>query len=157
MKRVRTVVSSLLALLAFPALWAAPAADPRGGIAPVGVNGVYAITFHVKTPANLPFGATILCRARVAPHAPSLENLRLTATPEVVGQASVIGSTANCHVQVPFTWVMNNSQGGVAVSYEIDSVSRVGELPVSVLRQTASIAGYPSAGSATNLQFQLAF
>jgi hypothetical protein len=157
MNRVRTLVSYLLALLAFPALWAAPAADPRGGAAPIGVNGVYAITFNVKTPANLPLGATILCRARVAPHTPSLENLRLTATPEVVGQASVVGSTANCHVQVPFAWVVNDYQGGVAVSYEIDAISRAGALPVSVLRQTASIASYPAAGSATSLQFQLAF
>ena len=157
MRRVRTPVLSLFALLVSAAVCAAPVADPRGGVAPVAVNGLYVLTFSVKVPVKLPPGATILCKARVAPHTPSLDSFRLSATPEATGQANVIGSTANCLVQLPFSWVIYDMQGGVALSYEIDAVSGAGAFPLAVLRQDGIVAAYPAAGTSANLSFQLTF
>jgi hypothetical protein len=156
MERERTSRILLLALLASMAIGVASAADPRGGPTPVAVNGSYAVTFNVRVPASLPSGTTILCKARVAPNAPRLGSLRLASTPMSNGQASVAGSTANCQVQIPFSWTVNDPQNGVALSYEIDAVSASGALPVAVIRQEA-IASYPAAGTSANLRFQLAF
>jgi len=152
----RTTRILLLALLASTAIGVASAADPRGEPVPVAVNGSYAVTFNVRVPASLPSGATILCKARVAPNTPRLGSLRLASMPMNNGQASVSGSTANCQVQIPFSWTVNDPQNGVALSYEIDAVSASGALPVAVIRQEA-VASYPAAGTSANLRIQLAF
>jgi hypothetical protein len=135
------------------------AADPS---IPSAVSGAYAVHFNVNIASTLPAGAVIVCKARIAPNpqgpgspAPSDTALAQSAT----GMATVSRSTANCAVEIPFSWTVRNTQGGVALSYEIQAVDANGSQPV-LLRASVPqgiAAAYPSAGGIATLDFNVRF
>ena len=138
---------------------AALAADPS---TPSAVSGSYAVHFNINIASTLPAGAVIVCKARIAPNLQGLLSLALPDAAPVqtaAGVATVSGSTATCAVEIPFSWTVRNSRGGVALSYEIEAVDASGSLPV-LLRATSSqgvAAAYPSTGSTANLNFNVTF
>jgi hypothetical protein len=170
MKRARISQTLLAALLASAAAGAAPAADTRGGAAPVALSGVYSVTFTVNAGSTLAPGAIILCKAKAVPNAPALENLKLEAVPVMSGLATLTGSRvtgywAICTVQIPFSWAANNAQsgaqGGAVLSYEIDvvsgAVSGPGAVAVPVSRQEGIGVAYPAPGGTASLSFNVRF
>jgi len=154
----RACVSMLLcSVLLAPG--AAQAADPS---TPSAVSGAYAVHFNVNIASTLPAGAVIVCKARIAPNpqgpgspAPTDAALAQSAT----GVTTVSRSTANCAVEIPFSWTVRSTQGGVALSYELQAIDANRSQPV-LLRATAPqgiAAAYPSAGGIATLDFNVRF
>jgi len=161
MRRRRISQTLLAALLASAVAGAAPAAETRGGAAPVVFSGLYSITFNLSIAAPLPAGTTITCRARIAPNParPGLGNPQLAATPTGTGLATVTGSTTNCAAEIPFVWTAESARGGVVLSYEIEALGSAGAAPF-VVRSSARQgigAPLPAAGGSASLRFNLAF
>src|SRR5580698_5539464 len=106
MNQARPFRIFLLVLGVGAAVWAANATASRpNGPAPAPVaNGSYAVTFHVATPTTVPDGATVACMASIYPKRSVLDHLDPAPAPaeSVRGVAKVVGSSANCTVQVPF-------------------------------------------------------
>src|SRR5580692_11400077 len=95
-----------LMLLVSVGVWAAHGGDPLNGTAPVTAKGAYAVTFHVLAPSTVPDGATIVCNAKVTPHLSILDRLNPGPAPveSAQGTAKLVGSSANCTVQLPFSF-----------------------------------------------------
>jgi hypothetical protein len=132
----------------------------------VAFSGVYALTFTVSAGSALAPGAAILCKAKAAPHAPSLNGLRWQAIPlaSIVATASAPltasatgGAWANCSVEIPFSWAASDAQGGALLSYEIDAVSRPEAVAVPLLRQEAIGVAYPPPDGTARLSIDLRF
>lgn len=157
MKRTRVPQILLLALLASAAAWAAPAADQCNGAVPVAVSGVYSVTFNVQVSSATVPGGTISCRAKIAPNLPGFENRSRGVVPveSSRGVVALIGSFANCTVEIPFSWTVADTQNGVALSYEIDAVSGAGMAAVRT-QQGIGVA-YPEMGGAASLRLNVAF
>ena len=156
MKSARVPQTLLLALLASAAVWAAPAAEPRSGAAPAAVSGVYAVNFNVRMDSAAPGGTVISCRARIAPNLSPLESNQrgMAQAVTVEGLAAVNGSSANCLVEIPFSWTGINRGNGVALSYEVVALS--GGV-ATVRRQQGIGVGYPATGGAAQLRLDVAF
>jgi hypothetical protein len=158
MAPVRSSLLLCATLLAWMAARAAGVPQPSGLIA---VRGVYSVIFHVNLASTLPAGSIITCRARLAP-IPSGLDLRsapLAASPVAAGQVTVNSSTAICAAEIPFSWTMTSSPGGVELFYEIDAVSLQGAAPI-LLRSSAQqqvSAAFPAAGGSANLSLSLVF
>jgi hypothetical protein len=157
MRRARIPQILLLALLASDALWAAPAADQRGGAALVAVGGVYLVTFNVQLGSVPAAGGTILCRAKIAPNLLGFDNPAQGMAPAESAQGVVtfIGASANCTVEIPFSWMVVDTRDGVAMSYEIDALSGSG---VAAVRTQQGIGlAYPRMGGAASVRLNVVF
>lgn len=154
MLRARTVGLLLMLLLV-----------PVGGWAGAGyatVNGAYTVRFNLNTAPTLPAGATVTCKARIAPNSAGLENLNGQPAAPVetaTGVARVRGSTAVCAVEIPFSWTVNHAQSGVLLSYEIEAVSRTGSAPLVVRRSALQgiAVVYPPPGGTAGLTVGVTF
>lgn len=157
MKRARIPQILLPVLLASAAVWAAPAADQRNGAAPVTVSGVYLVTFNVQVGSAPAAGGTIFCRAKITPRLPGFDNRSQGMVPveSARGVVTYIGSSANCTVEIPFSWMVAGTQHGVAMSYEIDALNGPGVAAVRT-RQGIGLA-YPRMGQAANVRLNVAF
>jgi hypothetical protein len=159
MAHIRTLLLVCLTLLAWTAAGAAGLPLQHGG--PMTVSGVYSVTFHLSLAHELPAGSTLTCRARMTPipGGIDLRNEQLPATPVAAGRASVIGSTATCAAEIPFSWTVTSPPGGVALFYEIDAMSLQGGAPTlfrtSAQRQLS--AAFPTVGGSANLSVSLIF
>jgi hypothetical protein len=161
MSPIRTPLLLCVALLTSAIAPAAGIPELRGS--PTQVTGVYSLTFNVRIASPLPAGTTITCRARIAPNqgGTDLRNQQIPAIPvrSSTGQASITGPTATCAEEIPFSWTLLSTRGGVVLSYEIDAVSSSGTFPL-LLRssgpQNIGVA-YPAPGGRANLSFNLAF
>jgi hypothetical protein len=157
MRRARIPQILLLALLASVTVWAAPAANQRAGAAPVAVSGVYVVTFNVQVGSAQAIGKTIFCKAKIAPNLPDFENRSYGIVPvqSARGVVALIGSSANCAVEIPFSWTVADSRHGVAMSYEIDAVSEAGG---SAVRAQQGIGvPYPGLGGTATVLLNVAF
>ncbi len=159
MKRLRTLILPLAVLLASGVGWAAPAADQLDNAGPAAVSGNYTVSFNVSLGSTVPAGATITCRAKVAPNGTFFGSLGRGAVPVGTGVARVTGNTANCSVEIPFSWTVNDPRNGAALSYEIEAVNGSGPLPGAVRTLTQQNIGvaYPPGGGAARLSFNVAF
>jgi hypothetical protein len=158
MHRARTLMLLLFALLA-PAAGLPVPTTPRTTAA----GGTYALSFNLDVASTLPAGATVTCKARIVPNLPGVQNMKgqPAAVPveSATGVAAVSGSTAVCAVEIPFSWTVNNYQGGAMLSYEIKAVTVTGSLPVVVrssVQQGIPVASPPMGGTA-NLSFNVTF
>jgi len=163
MKRRRISQTLLAALLASAVAGAAPAVGISGRAAPVALNGVYSVTFNLQIRSTLPAGTTIICRARIALNPDGLDfgNSQPASIPTetATGLASVNGPTATCATEIPFSWTMASSQGGVVLSYEIDAVGNARSAPMLFKSSTRQGIGaaLPAPGGSANLSFNLLF
>jgi hypothetical protein len=151
MKRARSFRILALILVVSAAVWGAHAADQRGGAAPATASGAYAVTFHVNAPSTVPDGATVACKARIAPHLSPFESLTQKAAPveSLPGLATVAGSSANCMVQMPFAFAVTNPRNGAALSYQIDAFTSAG--PAFARAQQGIAVALPQAGATATL------
>jgi hypothetical protein len=115
--------------------------------------------------AALAPGATLLCKARAAPHAPALESLSLQALPAASGLAAMTGSSpvgatgswTNCTVEIPFYWTGAEAGSLALLSYEIDAVSGPGARAVPLRVAEGIAVPYPSPGGTARLSFNVTF
>ena len=153
MNRVRTLMLPLVVSLATAAASAAPPADPGRADGLVAVSGSYILTLNVSLDSAPPAGAAILCKARITPNLPSFQNLdsRMVPAESATGLATVTGKSANCSVQIPFSWAVSEAQGGTIVNYEIDAVSPSGSMFVLVCPREGIGVAYPANGGAARI------
>ncbi|HEY1901747.1 MAG TPA: hypothetical protein VGG56_04915 [Terracidiphilus sp.] len=157
MNRAKSPQILLLMLLVFTAVWAAHAADTYSGAASQTASGAYAVTFHVTVAPSVPDGSTIACKARIAPMLLVLENPGSAAVPveSAQGIATVIGSTADCMVQLPFAFAVADAANGAALSCQIEAYTSAG--PIFLRSQQDIAVPYPQAGATANLLLDLSF
>jgi len=144
-------------LMMSAAVWAAQAADQHSGAAPGTVSGAYAVTFNVKAPSTVPAGATVTCKARIAPKLSALENLAPGAVPVESAQsvATLVGSSANCTVVLPFSFAAVYRLDGADLSYEVDALS--GSSLAAVRKQDGIPMPYPQAGATASVRMDVNF
>jgi len=147
LKRLLTFRILLLMLLVSAAVFGAKAAYQNGRATPPAASGAYAVTFHVSAPTTVPDGATIACKARIAPNLSVFEHLTRQVAPakSSTGFARVANSSANCTAVTPFAFNVANPRAGAALSYEIDAYSSTG--PLFVRTQEGIPVAYPQTGS----------
>jgi hypothetical protein len=149
MNRVRTLLLLLVVSLASDAAWAAPPADPGRAEGLAAVSGTYVPTLNVSLDSAPPVGAAILCKARIAPNLPSFQNLnnRMVPAETATGLATVSGNSANCSVQIPFSWAVSDPRGGIALIFEVAEVSASGSFAVARSAQQGIGVAYPAGQS----------
>jgi hypothetical protein len=142
-----------LVLLVSAAVWAAAAADQRDGLAPLAAGGGYAVTFHVNAPSTVPDGATVTCKARIAPRLSAFERLtgKAVAAETLPGVATVAGSSANCTVQLPLAFALTHPSQDAVLSYEIDAYTSAGPAFVRTQQGIALTIADPRTGAIANL------
>ena len=144
----------LLMLLVSVGIWAAHGGDARNGAVPV-TSGAYAVTCHVLAPSTVPDGATIVCKANVTPHLSILDRLNPGPSPvqSAQGTAKVVGSEANCTVQLPFAFSVSDPSKGAALSYRIDAFTSAG--PAFLRTQQGIGINVPKPGETANLNLKV--
>jgi hypothetical protein len=144
----------LLMLLVSVGIWAAHGGDAHIGTVPV-TSGAYAVTFHVLAPSTVPDGATIVCNAKVTPHMSIMDRLTPGPAPaeSAHGTAKVVGSSANCTVQLPFAFSVSDPRKGAALSYRIDAFTSAG--PAFLRTQQGIGVKVPKAGETANLNLNV--
>lgn len=140
--------------------FARPVAEHHGSA--MAVSGAYAITFNLTIASTLPANSTIVCKAQAAPANSNLEgfNAQVAAPVESAsGVATVSGSTATCAVEIPFSWTVETTRQGVALSYEIDAINPSGALPTVVRTsvQQGMVESYPSTGGTASVAVNVTF
>ncbi len=155
MNRVRTPQTLPLMLIVAAAIWAVHATGQNSVTAPATNSGAYAITFNVKAPTTVATGSTITCRARIAPKLSAIENLIGQATPveSAQGVATLVGSSANCTVLLPFSFPAGDPRDGAALSYEIDAAN--GSSLEAVRTQNSIAVPYPQNGANASLRLDV--
>lgn len=158
----RTRIAALLLAASFIAVpsFARPVAEHHGSSTTV--SGTYSITFNLTIASTLPANSTIVCKAQVAPANSNLEgfNAQVAAPVESAsGVGAVSGSTATCAVEIPFSWTVEATRQGVALSYEIDAITPSGTLPAVVRTSTQQglAESYPSSGGTSSISFNVTF
>ncbi len=145
-------------LLVSAAVMGAGAADQNGGASPLAARGAYAVIFHVNAPTTVPDGATIACKASIAPRLSVFEHLtgrQAAAVESPTGFARVVNSSANCTVAMPFAFNIANPRAGAALSYQIDAYTSRG--PVFARTQQGIPVAYPQTGSTASLPLDVNF
>ena len=158
MKKLRSSRILALLLLASAAIFGANAANQNSEAAQPAAKGAYAVTFHVNTPTTVPDGATIACKASIAPQPTLFERLtRRHAAPveSTTGFANVANSSATCTVAAPFAFRVADPRAGAALSYEIDAYTSAG--PVFARMQQGIPVAYPQAGATASLPLDVNF
>jgi hypothetical protein len=145
----------LLMLLVSVGVWAAHGGDSLNGAAPVTGKSAYAVTFHVLAPSTVPDGATIVCKANVTPHLSIFDRLNPGPAPveSALGTAKVVGSEANCTVQLPLAFSVSDSRKDAALSYRIDAYTSAG--PAFLRIQQGIGVRVPQPGETANLNLNV--
>ena len=154
MNRARTSRFLPLILLVSAAVWAASAADSHSAAGPETAGASYAVTFHVDAPSTVPDGATVSCRASIAPKRSVFEKLtsRQVVPESAPGTGVVANSSANCTVMVPYA--ASKSGSAAELNYHIDALTASG--PVFARTQRGIGVALPKTGSATPLHLNVA-
>jgi hypothetical protein len=145
----------LLMLTVSVGVLAARGGDARDGAGPATANGAYAVTFHVLAPSTVPDGATIVCNAKVTPHQSIVERLTPGPAPaeSAQGTAKVVGSAADCTVQLPFAFSVSGPRKEAALSYRIDAFTSAG--PAFLRTQQGIGINVPKAGETADLHLNV--
>ncbi len=157
MNRVHTSQTLPLILMVTAAVWAAHATEKNGGAAPAATNGAYAVTFSVKAPTTVASGSTVTCKARIAPRLSALNSLTGQAAPaqSAQGVATLVGTSANCTVVLPFSFAGVGPRDKANLSYEIDAAS--GSSLEAVRKQDGIVVSYPQAGGIASVRLDVNF
>lgn len=157
MNRFRSFRIPALILLTAVAVFGAKAADQDAATAAHAASGAYAVTFHVNTPTTIPDGATIVCKARIAPRLSLFSHLigQTAAAESPQGFARVANSSADCTVAVPFAFSAANLRTVAALSYEIEAYTSAG--PVFARTQQGIPLAHPPAGAAATVPVEVNF
>jgi hypothetical protein len=167
MNRVRTLVPTLFMVMISAGAQASPDLLPGSApasakvqpvvAAPTAVSGAYSLTINVKFASPVPTGATIQCKARIAPGLTPFDNQHGTPLPVEKATARIAAhdSSATCLVEVPFSWMVSNLSNGITLVYEVDAVTVSGSAPLHAGQQIG--AAYPSPGGTSSMVFNLAF
>jgi hypothetical protein len=101
---------------------------PEGG-APA-ASGASLIRFNVMVSSTLPAGSIILCKGELVPSpnqsAGGITHQQLTLVAEAISKTVLRGSSAECALEIPFSWTGNGTQIDVAVRYEVDAFPKPG-------------------------------
>ncbi len=161
MNFARVSLLSLATLAASATAWTAPAADQRLSSLPTAVSGAYSLTFNINFTSPIPAGATIACKARIAPN---LSSFNAGATPiesatgsSIVTGSFFTGSRAICAVEIPFSWTVTGSGNGVAVTYDIHAITPVGSQSIPMRAQEGIFAAYPAPGATASIRIDVGF
>jgi len=157
MNRARTSRILPLVLLVSVAVWAASAADTQPATGPLPTGAAYAVTFHVSAPSTVPDGATITCKARIAPHRTVLEKL-LTQTPaaeSAPGVGTVANSSATCTAMVPYGVAAAKDGDGGELSYQIDAITAAGPVFARTQRDIGVVLPQPGTTAKLHLNVSL--
>jgi hypothetical protein len=151
MKHSRYSRILLLILPVFVAVWAAAAADQRDGSASVSAGVAYAVTFHVNAPSTVPDGATVTCKAKIAPRLSAFEKFigKTVAAESSPAFATVVGSSATCTVHLPLAFASADPGKDAVLSYEIDAYTSAG--PAFVRTQQGIAVARPQTGATASL------
>ena len=126
-------VSLVLASGCADRAWAAP---PERGAPPA--SGVSFVYFNLSAASTLPAGSIILCKGELVPvenqFGGGASRSHLMPLAAATSKTVLRGSTAECALEIPFSWTGNGGQSDVAVWYEIDAVTRAGA-PTAVLQR----------------------
>ncbi len=114
------------------------AAAPGGGAPPA--SGVFLAHINLSVASTLPAGSIILCKGELVFGSSELNGGNSQPWPaplaEEAGTTVLRGSTAECALEIPFSWTGNRVPSDVAVCYEIDAISGPGGLPVVLAKGT---------------------
>ena len=72
------------------------------------------------------------------------------------GVATINGTTATCAVEIPLTWTVEISRGGVSHSYKIDAVNAPGSVVRTTVQQGIA-EPFPSSGGTSSVTFNVTF
>ena len=152
----RNFIHTLPILLMSALVWGAHASDP-GRAASHAAAGVYAVNFQVAVPSTVPDGSTVSCKARITPGASFLDGLmhKSTAIESALASARVVGSAAQCAVQVPFTYAAGEAGNVAQLSYRIDAEN--GDRPLFVRIQERIAVPHPQAGAEAAMRLKVNF
>jgi len=152
----KTFVHTLPILLMSALVWGAHASDP--GSRPASrAAGVYAVNFQVAVPSTVPDGSTVSCKARITPSTSFLDSLthRTAAIESASASARVVGSAAQCAVQVPFAYNASDAGNVAQLSYRIDAQN--GDRPVFTRTQERIAVPHPQAGADSGMRLNVNF
>lgn len=157
MNRVHAPQTFRLILMVTAAAWAAHATEKIHGAVPAQGSGAYAVTFSVKAPTTVSSGSTVTCKARIAPKLSALDSLTGQAAPaqSAQGVATLVGTTANCTVVVPFSFAGSDPRDWASLSYEIDAANGSGL--EAVRKQDGIAVPYPQAGGTASVRLEVNF
>jgi hypothetical protein len=164
MNRVRTLVPALLMVVISARAQASPELLPASVKAQSGVaasatpvSGAYSLTINVKFATPVPAGASIRCKARIAPGLAPFDNQHGSplAVQKETGRVPAHDSAATCLVEVPFSWIVSDLSKGIALSYEVDAVTVPGAAPIHTQQEIGT--AYPAPGGTSSMVFNLAF
>ena len=124
-----------------------------------GASPVFFIQFNVSVGSTLPVGSIILCKAELVPGSnevgPGETQHRLTSLGAATSATVLRDPTAECALEIPFSWTGDTGRSEIAMHYEIDAIARPGTLPVVLTRGVRSglRVAEPPAGSFVRLGF----
>ena len=105
---------------------------------PPTASAVSFVQFNAIVGSALPEGSIILCKAELVPSSNESGagegQHRLTPLAEATIARTLRSSTAECALEIPFSWTGNTGRSEIAVHYEIDAISRPGATPVVLAR-----------------------
>jgi len=153
MKPLRLLVISALALLSTGAVSALPPSDPQNTVPPV-FSAVYSLQFRVRLAHPVAGGSVLLCKARLEPELGPNKGLNQRMVPvlSVPVHEVVVGSSANCAVQVPF--FLTSGGGSDQLTYEVELIQGSSAVPATRVRRTFSVPR-PAGGAVAALNFDL--
>lgn len=103
------------------------AAAPGGETPPA--SGASSIRFNVMVNSTLPAGSIILCKGELVPSPNQFaggNTRQQTPVAEAISKTVLRGSTAECALEIPFSWTGNGTPTGVTVRYEVDAIPKPG-------------------------------
>ncbi len=155
MNRAHAPQTLPLMLMMSVAVWTAHAVDQHSVAVPQTISGAYAVTFNVKVPTTVAAGSTVTCRARITPRLSILEKLSSQAVliESAPGVATLVGSSVNCAVVMPFSFAEVYRLDGAGLSYEIDA--RNGARLEAVRKQDGIPVSYPQDGATASLHMDV--
>jgi hypothetical protein len=117
----------------------AAAAAPGDGAPPA--SGASLIHFNVTFSSTLPAGSIILCKGELVPSPNQFgggNTWQQTPVAEAISKTVLRGSTAECALEIPFSWTGNGTQTEVSVRYEVDAFPKPGA-PVILQRGVEAV------------------
>jgi len=120
------------------------------------------LTLNLHLINRLPDGTAVLCKARINPNGQGLKLLEtIPAVPAgaATGRGTVIASSANCTVEIPFSWATSQPVGAVSLRYEVEALGASTASAATGTSRTQGEIGtvVPSDGTRARLNVSLAF
>ena len=120
------------------------------------------LTLNLHLNNRLPDGSVVLCKARINPNGQGLkllENLPAEPAGAGTGRGTVIASSANCTVEIPFSWAASQPVGAVSLRYEVEALGAHSAAAATGTSRTQGEIGttVPGDGTRAHLNVSIAF